>query len=319
MFNDIGYWFLRRVLKYSAPVLRLWEGRNLKNYSRERDTFQPVFIVGPPRSGSTILYQLITNYLDVTYIDNLMNMSREAPWFGVWLSNKLYGDSHHNSFVSDHGKTLKSGLHAPNEGLFWYRWLPRNTHYVETSQISQKDILEMQGFVNAIMNKYRKPVVFKNLSFSMRLKLIKEVFPQAKIIYIKRDPVYVAQSILLARKKEGITKNKVWSIKPQNFDVLTTMTEVKHVVLQTYLIEQQIYNDLKMFDSRQKIVVEYENLCNNKDMMSTLAGFINSSIVNTDVLEEIRMSNKQKTEDSIFNEIKEEVKMLDWNRFSTNN
>ena len=31
----------------------------------------PIFIIGPPRSGSTLLYQVLTSYFDLSYFKNL--------------------------------------------------------------------------------------------------------------------------------------------------------------------------------------------------------------------------------------------------------
>lgn len=317
MLRNLGYWLLRRGLKYSAPVLNIPAKSMIRKYSGDKETFQPVFIVGPPRSGSTILYQLITNYLDVLYIDNLMNMSKEAPWFGAWLSNKIYGNAPHNSFESHHGKTLKSGLHAPNEGLFWYKWLPKDSHYVGEGQIDKSDIDEIKDFVYAIMNRYRKPIVFKNLSFSMRLEFIKEAFPKAKIIYIRRDPVYVAQSIYIARKKEKVKKNEIWSIRPVEEEKLKKMPEVKHIVTQVYLIEKKITKDLQQLIPQQWTVVEYENMHQSKKLISFLSGFIPCKKINNKKMYVVRTSNKRKIDDTVFRIIAEETKRLDWNNFTT--
>ena len=85
----------------------------------------PVFIIGAPRTGSTFLYQSITNSLDVAYIDNLVELFYDSFCAGFFISKALYGNKPHNNFVSYHGNTRRlGGLHAPSEcGAFWYRWL----------------------------------------------------------------------------------------------------------------------------------------------------------------------------------------------------
>jgi len=316
MLKHLGYWILRRVLKYSAPTLRFLGNKNMEIYSREKNTFQPVFIVGPPRSGSTILYQLITNYLDVLYVDNLMNMSREAPLFGAWLSNKMYGDSSHNSFESNHGKTLKSGLHAPNEGLFWYNWLPKDTHYVSKGQIDKKSVREMQDIVYSMMNRYEKPMVFKNLSFSMRLEFLKEVFPQAKIIYIKRDPIFVAQSLYIARKKAGAPINDVWGIIPKEKDMLKDFSEIEMVVKQIWFINKQINNDLKLFPKEQIMLLNYEDMVNLPQLLSLLKDFTKSNDRKNIDIPNLKISNKQMLESNVYDMLNKEIVKLDWEYYN---
>ena len=80
---------LRRVLKYSRPIISIFESLKIKKYATKEPEYQPVFIIGSPRSGSTILYQLITNYLDVLYVDNLINLSRGNLFFGFWQADPI--------------------------------------------------------------------------------------------------------------------------------------------------------------------------------------------------------------------------------------
>ena len=87
--------------------------------------FQPVqeqlpniFIIGAPRSGTTLLSQLITFVLDIGYINNFIARFWEAPLQGIRLSNIINTNLRQISFNSTHGVT--SNLNGPHEfGYYW--------------------------------------------------------------------------------------------------------------------------------------------------------------------------------------------------------
>ena len=107
------HWYLRSILKYSCPVLSLMERSVIRKHGSYEPEYPCVFIIGPPRTGSTIIYQLITRMLDVAYVDNLANYARYNPYSGMWLSRRIFGDTPHNSFSSAFCQTGHEGLHAP--------------------------------------------------------------------------------------------------------------------------------------------------------------------------------------------------------------
>ena len=62
--------------------------------------------------------------------------------------------------------------------------------------------------INAVMNKYGMPIVFKNLRTEPHFKYVTKIFQSCKIIVIDRDPFFVAQSIYIGKKKKRIAKEK---------------------------------------------------------------------------------------------------------------
>lgn len=99
--------------------------------SRHKDEpgLPPVFIIGAPRSGTTLLYQVMAARFQVAYSTNFLAMFYKASILGMALSQKLHGgdSSEPNTFQSHHGST--AGHAGPYEaGEFWYRWFPRGWH-----------------------------------------------------------------------------------------------------------------------------------------------------------------------------------------------
>ncbi len=269
--------FIRWFFKYLSPVIKFYEEWLIKKYSSKGINYPPIFIVGAPRSGSTILFQLLTKYFSFVYINNFINMAREVPLTGFVVNKILFKDIKHNSFSSQYGNTQSGGLVAPNEGLFWYKWLPKDKHFVRSKDISVKDKRKMKDCFNAIMNKYEQSIIIKNLSFGLRLELIHKLFPLAKIIVIKRDPFFTCQSIFLSRRKLGIPDNKMWGILPRNFQEMNELNIYEKIVLQVSSINQQIEEDIKNFPKENVYSLTYESLCQNtRAQISEITGFINS-------------------------------------------
>ncbi|WP_176761452.1 sulfotransferase family protein [Billgrantia gudaonensis] len=227
-------------------------------------SYQPVFIIGAPRTGSTIIYQALTNAYRFAYIDNVACTWCHNLSLGLWLSNKKYGDKPHNNFKAEHGDTRKFGGHAPSEcGQFWYRWLPKHRHFIDHNEVTSKMVKEIREEVFRASSYLKRPLLFKNLNAGQRLRLIHEVFPKAKFIFVRRDPRFVTRSILKARRKIGTQDGQWWSVMPPNVEELRMLPEGEMCAAQVYFLEQQIEKDLTLFPKENIQEVHYQNLDEN--------------------------------------------------------
>jgi len=309
---------LRRIFKYSSPFISCFEKKFINKYGSITPKNNPVFIIGAPRTGSTILYQMITNYFDVLYIDNLISLARDNLYFGFWLSNKIFRDKPHNSYKSEYGNTSSEGLHAPSEaGQFWYRWIPPGKIYLESNDISDKKINKVRNNIYSIINRYNKIFIIKNNFTSQRLKLIKEVAPEAKFIFIKRNPLFAAQSIILTRQSIYGEKNKWWSIKPRNYEEIKDLTYVEQVVKQIYYIEKQIVTDIKLFKQHNLLIVNYDEILTQDILLEKIQNFIGEAPIRKSFVKtKIYFSEKQKVENDLFENLKKEVSKYDWENYT---
>lgn len=224
-----------------------------------------VFIIGAPRTGSTILYQALTNCYDIRYIDNLAaGWYRQLP-FGMWLSNKKFGLSAHNNYLANYGNTIEFGQHAPSEcGEFWYRWLPLYEHFVDAGVTSELSVDQIRKELSEISGMFGLPILFKNLNMGQRLRLIKEFAPNAKFIVLRRDPRFTVRSILNARRKSGAKPHEWWSVRPKNFRDLIDLPEVEMCAAQVFYLERQIEEDLALFPEENVAIVQYNELSEQK-------------------------------------------------------
>ena len=72
------------------------------------ELFPTLHVVGPPRSGTTLLMQLLAAHLEVGYINNLIAAFWRAPLYGIRLSKKLCPRPADTRFVSSYPQALAS-------------------------------------------------------------------------------------------------------------------------------------------------------------------------------------------------------------------
>ena len=131
-----------------------------------------IFIVSLPRSGSTLLQALLSNHSNVT--------TANEPW----LLFPFIGYTQKDLFLS------RVGMDLINEGIngFIYKSGGNEMYKKEV----QRFILSLYQNLNKNENKY---VLDKTPRYYEILNEIREFFPKAKIIVLKRHPLAVLNSI----------------------------------------------------------------------------------------------------------------------------
>ena len=298
-----------------SKFISIWEKRKIEKYSKQPLKHQPVFIIGAPRTGSTILYQMLTNQLDVLYVDNLTCIFRKNFFYGFWLSNKLFRQKAHNNFKSYHGNTTQYGLRAPGEcGGYWYKWLSKDHHFIDYDEINDKMVNEIRQEITAVINYFDKPIIFKNLNAGQRIRLLSQCFPDAKFIFIQRDVLMTAQSILMSKRKLGISENEFWSIKPKNAKQLTNLSSTNQIIQQIYYLEKQIVEDQHLVKQNNFRKINYEELSSNpsiKDIKKFVGAMPRKDAVSFD----IKTNSKVKFTKNEIVEFEKLIDELDWKTY----
>ena len=219
---------------------------------------QPVFIIGAPRTGSTILYQTITNNFDVLYINNLSATLHRCLATAFLLSRAIFGNRPHNNYTSYYG--LTKGSNAPSEcGEFWYRVMGKHVHYLDEEDVTDDMVEAVRTEVTALTNLFDKPFLFNNNNAALRIKLIARAFPDAKWIIAERNPYDVAVSLLKAREVLCGSVEEWWSMKPKEYeDIKRKACPEEQVVLQHYYISKCIKEDIEEYSAADNVMyVEY--------------------------------------------------------------
>lgn len=233
--------------------------RRLIRYDRDLP-YPPIFIIGIPRSGTTLLYQLMTDCFEVAYLSNLMARHYDHPCTVSYGLSHLNGCTPPRDFQSSYGET--TGWRAPSQGwLFWARWFPGEQAYVGAGEISSNSIREMRNTIALIESIYHRPFVNKNLSLGVRLQPLNEAFPEALFIRIHRDRIDNAQSLLKGRKEYAGDINNWISVKPLEYSLIRSKDPITQVCEQIYYLEDNINKDISLIGEERCLSLSYAELC----------------------------------------------------------
>lgn len=224
--------------------------------------YPPIFLIGAPRSGSTLLYQVLTDYYDVGYLSNLHCKFYGSPHLVEKISHASIKDHQKQDYSSYHGQT--QGWLSPSEcGEFWYQFFRRHPPYVTLADVDESKMIFMKNFVGKLADAAQRPILFKNLYCSLRLGPISRYLPESVFIVITRNVLDNAHSILEGRKKALGVYDEWWSVEPPEVERLKLLLPHEQAVEQIYSIYDLISRNSNEIGQEKFLWISYEDLCSD--------------------------------------------------------
>lgn len=216
----------------------------------------PLFIVGAPRTGSTLLYQLVVHRFDVGYLSN-----RHCRLYGApSLVERLRPPREAPDLESRYGRT--AGPDAPSEcGEYWYRFFRQTPQYVARAEMPEHQRRRLRASIRAFGDAASRPIVFKNLICALRLGPLAKALPEAVFVTISRDLLATATSLLAGRKDLFGDYAHWWSSEPPGIDGFRSRPPHEQVVEQVRRIEEVIERDREAIGDERFFTLTYEGLC----------------------------------------------------------
>lgn len=175
-----------------------------------------VFIVGAPRSGTSLFYELLVTRYRFSFFSNLAHRFYKTPVAATRLGHSLI-DRRTGVFQSSYGHI--SGWSAPNEGgWIWQRWL-EDGPWTDESALAALPADEIRATLAAMSQVLDAPFVNKNVMHANRLRLLQALFPDCLILEVRRDPAETVRSIVRARQRNkgpALNPDHWWSVQPSN-------------------------------------------------------------------------------------------------------
>lgn len=234
-----------------------------------RSNKRAIFILGAPRTGSTIFYQAIAAYFSLPFLSNLTNTYfPKSPIVGLSIQ-AAYCNSDGLVFESRYGKV--PGDFQPSEAsMVMAHWFGGG----HPSQTVSKQILperedQFLDTLAAAECLFGKPLVIKNAWNCFRVDYLAKTLPDAAFLWIKRDLVASSKSDLRARY---VVQGDpcVWnSATPANVDVLRLRPYWEQVVENQYEFSRAISSAGKKLPKERFLEVWYEDF--QRDSAAELA------------------------------------------------
>jgi hypothetical protein len=223
----------------------------------------PIFIVGAPRSGSTLLFQLMTDRFDVGYLANGHARWPGAPSLVERRRGLVRGRSGAiGDYDSKYGNT--AGELGPSEcGPFWYRFFARRPHSVTADEFPLSSRRRLRAAIGAFAAACGRPVVYKNLFSTARMDALAAALPEALFIAIHRDLVANARSLLAGRPRAIGSYDAWWSVEPPDIERLRGLPPHEQVVEQVRSLDAVIAQTEAKFGSDRVLHASYEELCSD--------------------------------------------------------
>ena len=242
--------------------------------------FQPVFILGLHRSGTSILYKMLTEtscfnsvtaYHIIRYNELLYNSINN-------LEEKTKDDL--TEFLNKHQKERgidKLKLNADFAEEYGFL-LSEYSIKLNITKQNQKIFTKLAKKIQFI-SKNNKPLLLKNPYDFANFIFLKKIFPNAKFVFIHRDPYKTLSSTIKAVRflfndyspyTAELTSlyNKIYEIKPllSTIRLLLNKLSIFEIMFLTLTSSKETNYYLRNIDKLSKkdyVSIRYEDLCEN--------------------------------------------------------
>jgi hypothetical protein len=210
---DWPYWPQAALLTLGCGLNSLFLRKEMKAYGEQIagvDVQPPLFILGHWRSGTTLLHNLLAldeqfaypNLYEVFFPHTFLctESHRADQIAGLIPSTRLIDN-------------MAQGLQMPNEDEFatcaaalcspYMLWaFPRNTahyeRYLTFREVPEADVARWKSafvlFLKKLTLRNGRPMLLKSPPHTGRIRLLLELFPEARFLHIRREPYTVFQS-----------------------------------------------------------------------------------------------------------------------------
>ena len=184
----------------ASPIQTAIYGRRIR---RTQITEAPIFIIGHWRSGTTLLHELMVLDERFTYPTTLEcfipNDFMVISWLVRWMKFLLPAQRPMDNMITGWDRPQEDEFALLNMGVLTpylkmaFPNEPRN--YLEYLDLSDLPPEELDGwkeamlwFLQSITRRTPKRIVLKSPPHTARIKVLLEMFPDARFVHIVRDP-----------------------------------------------------------------------------------------------------------------------------------
>ena len=247
-------------------------GRKIREMELKHD---PVFIIGHWRSGTTMLHEILIRDPQFSYPDTFscfaaehFLVSRRFLTTVLALPNKRPMDNMAFGWTTpqeDEFALCALGVPSPYQhiafpnNMKWKSHYERMLRYLDLTDISERELASWKNglmwFIKALAVRDDRRCVLKSPTHTARVRILREMFPNAKFIHISRSPYTMYASTVNLWKRFLKSDSFQWS-KGQYLD--------EFVFESLERMYQAYFRDTADMEPSQLAEIRYEDLCQDK-------------------------------------------------------
>jgi hypothetical protein len=241
-----------------APLDWAMSGVEASRQAYDDELLPIVLIVGLPRSGTTVVYQRLAACLPFSYFDNWSALFPRSTITGSALRGPERRRADH-AVRSYYGNT--PGPDGVNDAFHvWNRWLGDDRYAVpEVLDAAVRE--DMRRFFAAWFRLHRRPLLNKNNRNSLCIDVLAAALPTAYVVTVRRNPVFVAQSLLKAREVVQGDRRRGWGLGAHDGGYPRDADPLVDVANQVRYCERELERHLGRIPAGRRMEIAYEDFC----------------------------------------------------------
>lgn len=222
--------------------------------------YPPIFVIGPPRCGSTLLSLVMARHFRVSYFSNLFMQFPHNIITLAAIVRYFRGCTPKGDYSNAYGETR--GWRGPNQGVnAWKKWFPEHYGYVDPGVLTAEARKNMRLTISHLQRIFDAPFLNKWQVNSARIIPLATVFPEALFIRMKRDPAFIAQSILIGKQELFQDQRNWFSVKPSSYEELKEKEGIDQICHQIHHLEREMDRDAHIVGENRFLELAYDDLC----------------------------------------------------------
>ena len=253
-----------------------------------------VLICSPPRSGSTVLYQVVSRVIDCSYVTNLHQVFPMTA--SVILNNLKAIFGRPKGLKSYYGHTREwRNVNEGNELVdYWFKTNDRDAirkRFIQT--------------LNWLSGNSERAVIIKNVCVYDRLLELHSAVPEIIFVHLSRDTQQVIESEL-----RGYFELGYFNPIPEELIETTVVDPVSFAVRQISYIERRITRQLRQVPDVNVVHWSYEEFCESPaDYIEYLAMRLDANVEWANFDEKLIASDSRKVSQGDASRIREMLEM----------
>lgn len=229
----------------------------------------PIFIFGVERSGTTLLYSILSNHPDLYWFSRLDSVMPGMPTVACTIRRFFDALSDETYIAIPDTISRSHGIISPSECLpYWrnlFRWGDEDDYQIDDDRFDETDLDDsLRGWIVADVQKRlmlldKKRLLVKQPGFSLKIRYFDALFPDALFIHMVRHPRVNLASLVRTKDQSS---EIFWGTKVPGWRRYLDASPARQAAFQMQSVAETVERDIEAIDDAgsRYLQVKYEDL-----------------------------------------------------------